>query len=67
MNMKPVKEENGRTGVTTISCRMARDLSGEVTFETSEGTNHAHAQIWGESITGRRKSEDLRQECAFWS
>lgn len=29
-----------------------------MTFETSEGGIYAQAQIWRESITGRRKRED---------
>lgn len=57
--MKPIKEENGGNGVAAILYRMAReDLSEQVTCETSGGANHIQAQIWGESIIGRKKTED---------
>lgn len=56
--MKPVKEENGGSGVAAILDRMARELSGEVPFAGSEGVNHAPIWGWAGRITGRRKSKD---------
>ena len=56
--MEPVKEKNVGSRGAVILGRMAREeLSGEVTFETSEEANHAPSWVGG-SVTGRKKSKD---------